>query len=176
MECPICSFLPCLCVTEIEAKQAQKVSELREMLQHTSTVCDFCLMLPCLCEMEHSEDDKVDTEMSSTPEIVNQQDTTEIDLFGCVPLISSTDKNRDDCQRKGNVVTEENSAKVWVAAEIALQLKPHQVEGVLYLAHHIRNDQGCILADYMGLGKTLQLITTIHSYIIDGHRMYGITL
>ena len=38
------------------------------------------------------------------------------------------------------------------------QLKPHQVEGIHFLWRHLCEKNGCILADSMGLGKTLQVI------------------
>ena len=44
-------------------------------------------------------------------------------------------------------------------------LKPHQFEGVSFLWNHLTRNQGCILADYMGLGKTLQVICTLHTYL-----------
>ncbi|KAF1774116.1 P-loop containing nucleoside triphosphate hydrolase [Phytophthora cactorum] len=45
--------------------------------------------------------------------------------------------------------------------------RPHQVEGVQFLHSHVAAGRGCILADYMGLGKTLQVITVIYSFIVD---------
>ncbi|CAK4130635.1 unnamed protein product [Aphanomyces euteiches] len=46
-------------------------------------------------------------------------------------------------------------APVIVHPVISKALKPHQVKGGF----------GCILADYMGLGKTLQVITTVHTFL-----------
>jgi len=44
-------------------------------------------------------------------------------------------------------------------------LKPHQVRGVLFLWQHIQQEKGCILADYMGLGKTIQNLSLIHAFL-----------
>jgi len=51
--------------------------------------------------------------------------------------------------------------QVQVSPALAAHLKPHQREGVRFLWHHIAHEdggRGCILADSMGLGKTLQAI------------------
>ncbi|KAF0697022.1 Aste57867_12250 [Aphanomyces stellatus] len=60
------------------------------------------------------------------------------------------------------------NAPVLVHPAISKVLKPHQVVGVRFLWSHISAGQkgfGCILADYMGLGKTLQVITTVHTFL-----------
>lgn len=46
-------------------------------------------------------------------------------------------------------------------------LKPHQVAGVEFIWSHIvsNREPGCLLADFMGLGKTLQVITALEMYI-----------
>uniref|UniRef100_A0A7S2RAY1 Helicase ATP-binding domain-containing protein n=1 Tax=Mucochytrium quahogii TaxID=96639 RepID=A0A7S2RAY1_9STRA len=45
-------------------------------------------------------------------------------------------------------------------------LKPHQAVGVRFLWKHVGIDgQGCVLADYMGLGKTLQNISLMHTFL-----------
>ncbi|CAK4383629.1 unnamed protein product [Aphanomyces euteiches] len=59
-------------------------------------------------------------------------------------------------------------APVIVHPVISKALKPHQVKGVRFLWSHISAGPkgfGCILADYMGLGKTLQVITTVHTFL-----------
>ncbi|OQR82539.1 hypothetical protein ACHHYP_15883 [Achlya hypogyna] len=141
-----CGFLPCVCVTEEEAAQAKKVELLRSILKKTSGPCDVCLMLPCLCDDEYEEADVPVVALPPPP----AQDT---DAYGRVAL-----ENGD----------EDEEQELWVAEEIAGVLKPHQVDGVRFMTGHIAAGQGCILADYMGLGKTLQLLTTVHSYIVDG--------
>ncbi|CAJ1427803.1 unnamed protein product [Effrenium voratum] len=44
---------------------------------------------------------------------------------------------------------------------LASRLKPHQEEGVKFMTQHLLAEGGCILADSMGLGKTLQAICTL---------------
>ncbi|GBG25072.1 Calcium-transporting ATPase 1 [Hondaea fermentalgiana] len=46
-------------------------------------------------------------------------------------------------------------------------LKPHQAVGVRFLWSHVQSARhsGCILADYMGLGKTLQNISLMHTFL-----------
>eukprot|EP00930_Biecheleria_cincta_P069306 TRINITY_DN5705_c0_g1_i1.p1 TRINITY_DN5705_c0_g1~~TRINITY_DN5705_c0_g1_i1.p1 ORF type:complete len:1050 (+),score=202.84 TRINITY_DN5705_c0_g1_i1:50-3151(+) len=41
---------------------------------------------------------------------------------------------------------------------LASKLRPHQEEGVKFLFRHLQAGKGCILADSMGLGKTLQAL------------------
>ncbi len=64
-----------------------------------------------------------------------------------------------------------------VCSDIARYMKPHQIEGIRHVwrnvvqsAEHIRKEKpehgmGCILAHFMGLGKTLQLITFLQMYL-----------
>jgi SNF2 family DNA or RNA helicase len=154
-----CGLLPCVCVTEEEALRGKNISELRNILQPTSSICECCLMLPCLCDSDpyddnHDDDAKEDASIHAAEDenIVHHP----IDAFGRVPLS----------------LMDDSPSQVWVASEVQQVLKPHQVEGVQFLLDHINHDRGCILADYMGLGKTLQLITSIHSYITDGLALY----
>lgn len=45
------------------------------------------------------------------------------------------------------------------------KLKPHQVEGVQFVyGRAVARQSGCVLADHMGLGKTLQLIAVLRAY------------
>lgn len=60
-----------------------------------------------------------------------------------------------------------------VHKDIAKQLKQHQNEGVKFMydtcfgsiGDSVKTESGCILAHCMGLGKTLQLITLVHTLI-----------
>lgn len=38
-----------------------------------------------------------------------------------------------------------------------VKLRPHQLEGVKWIAERYERNHGCILGDEMGLGKTLQV-------------------
>ncbi|KDO23523.1 hypothetical protein SPRG_11445 [Saprolegnia parasitica CBS 223.65] len=136
-----CGFLPCVCVTEEEAKQAEKLATLRSILMTTTAPCDLCLMLPCICDGDLYEE--ADVPLHPNPPVVRARP---LDDYGRVEL----------------------DEQLWVADEIADVLKPHQVDGVRFMTTHLAASRGCILADYMGLGKTLQLITTLQSYLADG--------
>ncbi|CAK4963204.1 unnamed protein product [Aphanomyces euteiches] len=107
-------------------------------------------MLPCICDGEplpvaNTEPEEEDQDESNEKKLPK-------DAYGRVEL------GPDDNESTG----------IWIAEELEKVLKPHQREGVQFLLQHVANNQGCILADYMGLGKTIQLITTIHSFLIDG--------
>jgi hypothetical protein len=52
---------------------------------------------------------------------------------------------------------------VQVSPPIVASMQPHQREGVRFMWEHVSRNRGCILADSMGLGKTLQAIALIHT-------------
>ncbi|GMF65379.1 unnamed protein product [Phytophthora lilii] len=59
-------------------------------------------------------------------------------------------------------------APVFVYQDLVDKLKPHQVVGARFLWSHVAvepNGFGCVLADFMGLGKTLQVITTVQAFL-----------
>lgn len=73
-----------------------------------------------------------------------------------------------DCdQKKRKVVT--------VHPELVKKLKEHQKEGIKFMydtcygsiGDDVKTESGCILAHCMGLGKTLQLITLLHTLICN---------
>lgn len=66
--------------------------------------------------------------------------------------------------------------KVFVPSFLASVLRPHQKQGVQFMFECISgkrggNVTGCILADSMGLGKTLQTITLIYTLVRKDHQM-----
>jgi len=56
---------------------------------------------------------------------------------------------------------ETDSGAVYLEHAIAQRLRPHQEEGVRFMYGHLKAGGGCILADSMGLGKTLQALCLI---------------
>ncbi|CAH0474406.1 unnamed protein product [Peronospora belbahrii] len=60
------------------------------------------------------------------------------------------------------------NAPIYVYNDLVDKLKPHQVDGVRFLWAHVAVEPvgfGCVLADFMGLGKTLQVITTAQAFL-----------
>ncbi|CAI5722230.1 unnamed protein product [Hyaloperonospora brassicae] len=59
-------------------------------------------------------------------------------------------------------------APVFVYTDLVKKLKPHQIIGARFLWSHVAVEPegfGCVLADFMGLGKTLQVITTVQAFL-----------
>jgi len=57
--------------------------------------------------------------------------------------------------------------EVEINAEIGKVIKPHQLKGIKFVWRRIAADKGgvgCVLADFMGLGKTLQVIGVIQAF------------
>ena len=53
-------------------------------------------------------------------------------------------------------------------AALSDRLRPHQRRGIRFLYDRVVKDgKGCVLADHMGLGKTLQLIGTLQSWFAN---------
>ncbi|XP_031623434.1 transcriptional regulator ATRX-like isoform X3 [Contarinia nasturtii] len=86
---------------------------------------------------------------------------------------SETEKYVDPNQVCLDVDSKEN-VEIVVHPEITKHLKPHQVEGIKFMYDCCYGSvdnmdkysgSGCILAHCMGLGKTLQLITLLHTVI-----------
>ncbi|RHY46749.1 hypothetical protein DYB38_000755, partial [Aphanomyces astaci] len=146
-----CGFIPCLCVTEAQVQQAKRLDDLRTMFRTTTSACDICLMLPCLCDGDALEEEPTVAPSAPAEKVVPT------DPYGRVELVCSDGATATDA---------------WIASELDDVLKPHQRDGVKFLLQHVSKDQGCILADYMGLGKTIQLISTIHSFLVDGLSRY----
>jgi SNF2 family DNA or RNA helicase len=189
-----CGLLPCICVDDDAADalelQMQPTAEhapsggggggggdaratLRQLFAANASVeCASCMMLPCICPAEDDllvEDETTSVEAASPPadhqmgDGAQDGEPEETDVYGRVRLgsilpasaVATDEAEKTSCR------------DVWIAREIKRFLKPHQVDGVRFLADNVRAERGCILADYMGLGKTLQVITAIHSFMVD---------
>ncbi|CAH0474269.1 unnamed protein product [Peronospora belbahrii] len=168
-----CDFLPCICVgdddsavdflketgdenvTKFSKSQALKL-KLRQLFASDATSqCVSCMMLPCICPMKDETTSGNNARpRSSEHKLVSVNEET--DIYDRVRLDAPSTK----CKVQGDGI-------LWIAKEIKPLLKPHQIEGVYFLHSHLAASRGCILADYMGLGKTLQVITVIYSFIID---------
>ncbi|GMF35462.1 unnamed protein product [Phytophthora lilii] len=171
-----CGLLPCICVGDVEdavdfAEEVQDVpstmtakAKLRQLFAVDATPqCMCCMMLPCICPADDDAavaGDEETTSVEATSPPASDHDhgagDEETDAYGRVRLGSpSTD------------IPTKSENDVWIAKEIKPLLKPHQSEGVRFLYSHVVAGRGCILADYMGLGKTLQVITVIYSFLVD---------
>lgn len=65
-------------------------------------------------------------------------------------------------------VNEATNQKIVIHKQLVKHLKPHQIEGVKHMfncCYGSVKGSGCILAHCMGLGKTLQLITLLHTVV-----------
>ncbi|CDJ41600.1 hypothetical protein, conserved [Eimeria tenella] len=60
---------------------------------------------------------------------------------------------------------QQQQQQVLVGEYLAARLRPHQAEGLEWLQQQIGNGGGCILADSMGLGKTLQALALLSSLL-----------
>ncbi|CAF3746940.1 unnamed protein product [Rotaria socialis] len=89
----------------------------------------------------------------------------------------STIKRKDDEKEQKSIIFEydSNTGKplISVLPELVAKMKPHQLDGTMFLWDNvyetiaqIKRDNtgtGCILAHHMGLGKTFQLISFLHT-------------
>lgn len=108
-----------------------------------------CGLIPCLCASSGA-----DVWLSSTE------------------LAAVSPETRSAPAAEGLVLNPEEpctSKRRHLAASLSRVLKPHQVEGVRYLWRRTvaKGGRGCILADHMGLGKTLQVIAVLSAYFAE---------
>lgn len=62
------------------------------------------------------------------------------------------------CLYSNDKRVEKSDIEIAVRNKVTANLRPYQLEGVLWLQNQRLNGAGCLLADEMGLGKTLQVI------------------
>ncbi|DAZ97924.1 TPA: hypothetical protein N0F65_007265 [Lagenidium giganteum] len=179
-----CQFLPCICtystdeasfdavpVTNVPvstegAAIASKKSKLRSLFAaNAMTECTGCMFLPCICPGE----DGADAFVQDSNGVHASPGGSE----GCTTskgLQDELDEDMDDVDALGRVplpLPDGRSSDLRIPRELKRKLKPHQLEGVEFLYSNLRRNRGCILADYMGLGKTLQVVTVIYSAMVD---------
>ena len=117
--------------------------------------CMMCLMLPCLCGDDEEEDNEKVQEVQVIEIEEDEEDqvnvkTKSLSLPPVSPLTLIDEKG--------------NESSYMVASEILPLLKPHQRLGVSFLLNHLTANTGALLADYMGLGKSLQVLAALHSF------------
>lgn len=183
-----CGLLPCICVMEYDDFHMMDVSapnlstnaasRLRRLVAANATAqCTSCMFLPCICP---AEDEAADADESTSVEAASpllssptedddsaaDADTDDQpDALGRVRLPSSSSSSSHPSSSCSSESGEDH--EIWIAREVKRHLRPHQIAGVRFMVENAANDQGCILADYMGLGKTLQVITVIYSFLTD---------
>jgi hypothetical protein len=64
----------------------------------------------------------------------------------------------------------------WLARDQLEILKRHQQSGVLFMLSNLLQNRGCVLADHMGLGKTLQVLTLCDLYSRIVHHVVNTTI
>jgi len=86
-------------------------------------------------------------------------------------IIQPTSGNWDRCLNPGRKADEK---AIYVLPELARVLKSHQIEGIKFMWDNIvesvgstkeEKGRGCILSHVMGLGKTLQSVTLVETFI-----------
>lgn len=87
-----------------------------------------------------------------------------------------TDEERDEGIVLNPGEVHAGSAAVRLVPVLSKVLKPHQIDGVRFMWQHasvglcdgVNEGLGCILADYMGLGKTIQVLSLLHAFLTVG--------
>lgn len=145
------------------AARAKAKAKLRSLFAANATPqCMMCMLMPCICP---AEDDIFGSGGGGDEETTSVEAASPLGSEG---FADDDDELDEETDAYGRVrISTGDESDVWVAREIKRHLKPHQVAGIKFLQSHVLADRGCILADYMGLGKTLQVVTVIYSYIID---------
>ena len=119
--------------------------EVKALLATQSNTCKMCLLIPCRCG----------------PILVPEPAETFTD---------STDLVREPVEKPA-IVSRMDEKKpqrsVYIVQEVSNVVKPHQISGIGFLQDALAQNTGVLLADYMGLGKTLQVLATIYTYLIS---------
>ena len=113
----------------------------------------MCLLIPCIC----APITNIEPEPKSS-----QSEERPVEA----PTIMEAKKEHEIIETTPNcaLVSVED---VMVACSVAPHLKPHQIKGIQFLHQALDQNTGAILADFMGLGKTLQVLTTLYTYMMQ---------
>ena len=127
-------------------------------------------------ENSSSEDDSDEEPVPSFAELVGRKPaaagppcTCDLDPCLCAAGGRAFKAKRDDQQvvtpaRDGLKLDDDTR----LDAALSDRLRPHQRRGIRFLYDRVVKDgKGCVLADHMGLGKTLQLIGTLQSWFAN---------
>jgi len=82
-------------------------------------------------------------------------------------LSASVRKKLDKIKLRSEQRLPDAPDEIEIAAEIRTKLKAHQLKGTKFMWRRVAAGQegmGCVLADFMGLGKTLQVISLLHAF------------
>lgn len=120
--------------------------ELKRFLSTQSKLCSMCLFVPCIC-CGAAAPPPPPIEAVRVPSPVVLSDT------------------EDEPPQFVSLSSLDNTTAL-VASEITSILKAHQISGIGFLQQTIKEDTGAILADYMGLGKTLQVLATVYTFVL----------
>ncbi|ETN08817.1 hypothetical protein PPTG_11635 [Phytophthora nicotianae INRA-310] len=110
-------------------------------------------------EAEAKRAEKIDAILGNFSNLSEDQLAVEKKL--CLNPVST-----DGSPPEGEEGTED--APIFVYKDIVDKLKAHQIAGARFLWGHVAVEPqgfGCVLADFMGLGKTLQVITTVQAFL-----------
>jgi SNF2 family DNA or RNA helicase len=89
-----------------------------------------------------------------------------------LPIVKKIVKKSESLKKVELDIAKTMESGLKIEAFIYDKLRPHQVEGVNFMYECITGQrgkaiEGCILADFMGLGKTLQTLTLIRCAVIQ---------
>lgn len=92
-----------------------------------------------------------------------------------VPKRSSTPQPLHNPDTPDAIIIDNDGIPVVLDPSIARKIRPHQIAGVKFLFRCVKDDRGAILADDMGLGKSLQAISLIWTMLKQGRANGGLT-
>ena len=147
--------------TDENCELGPKQLEVKAFLSTESKLCMMCMLVPCICAAPAPV-------VQLKPKVLEQQQVIELPEVNEEEQRPPTLVSVDDVQN--------NNRQALLASEIASVIKPHQITGVSFLQQALEQDKGALLADFMGLGKTLQVLATVFSYIVQHNDQSGVLI